>query len=428
MQKTKIDPPKPNWDSQTIFINDNLPVLRGLNSDSVDLIYLDPPFNSKRQFEAPIGSTAAGASFDDTWTLTDIDHQEFGLLLYKFGELGGKIRAVANAGWLAHGDSMFSYLLFMAPRLIECHRVLKDTGSIYLHCDPYASHYLKQLLDCIFGPSRFRNEVVWWYYNVAITSKRLFGRKHDTILFYGKGKTPVFNADDVRIDYSPDSNWVKSADSYKDKRYKPNELGKLAPDVFRIPTINNMAKERTGYPTQKPLALLHRIIKASSNPGDVILDPFCGCATTCVAAYQLERRWAGIDVSPKAGELVKQRIGDIGGMFGQIAVRSGVDLPKRTDLADDPVMTATEKRKIKPRLLAKQAGLCAACQIKTRLELMHLDRIIPGANGGEYRKSNCQLLCANCNSRKGKKTQAEFLAELERYKSQLVLQPDMAIA
>ena len=173
----------------------------------------------------------------------------------------------------SHSDSMFSYLLFMASRLKECYRVLKSTGSLYLHCDPYASHYLKQLLDCIFGWRNFRNEIVWSY-GLGGSSKRCYSKKHDIILFYSKTQNWTFDKPLIPATSQMLKGKLKGLD-----------------DVWYIPTINNMAKERTGYPTQKPLKLLERIIKASSSPGDLVLDPFCGCATTCVAS---ERLWSSM--------------------------------------------------------------------------------------------------------------------------------------
>ena len=146
----------------------------------------------------------------------------------------------------------------------------------------------------------------------------------------------------MREPYSPDSNWVKASGSYGDPRYSPNEKGKLMHDVWRIPSINNMAKERTGYPTQKPLALLDRIIKASSNKGDVVVDPFCGCATTCVAADRLQRDWIGIDISEKAAELVVERIKADQGLFQEIIART--DIPKRTDLGNIPDTTLVKTK------------------------------------------------------------------------------------
>ena len=151
-------------------------------------------------------------------------------------------------------------------------------------------------MDCIFGRKNFRNEIIWHYYNIASTAKQFLGRKHEIILSYKKGKQP-FSIGMICATYSPNSNWVKSSSSYGDPRYGPNKKGKLLHDVWRIPAINNKASERLGYPTQKPLALLERIIQASSKPGDIVLDPFCGCGTTVHAAEGLGRQWIGIDIS-----------------------------------------------------------------------------------------------------------------------------------
>ena len=204
----------------------------------------------------------------------------------------------------------------MAIRLIECYRVLKSTGSLYLHCDPTMSHYLKTTLDCIFGEKNFRNEIVWSY-NTRTMPTAWFARKHDIILMYAKHNNPTFCIDEVRIPYRQESlNQYNKVDEHG-RRYKPqsgglrtylNEKGQPCPDVWEIQVIGSRSKERTGYPTQKPLALLDRIIKASSNKGDLVLDPFCGCATTCVSAENNGRYWIGIDVSAKAYDLVKERL------------------------------------------------------------------------------------------------------------------------
>ena len=178
----------PNWANQTIWTADNLDVLRGMNSASVDLVYLDPPFNSNKDYAAPIGSEAAGAAFKDTWTLSDLDeawHNEIAdrdLPLYK----------AIEASSHTHGDGMKSYLIMMALRLLELRRVLKETGSVYLHCDPTASHYLKALMDAIFGTDNFRNEIVWCYAPSGRAPKYGFHRKHDTLLYYSRGEEPVF--------------------------------------------------------------------------------------------------------------------------------------------------------------------------------------------------------------------------------------------
>jgi site-specific DNA-methyltransferase (adenine-specific) len=206
-------------------------------------------------------------------------------------------------------NDMMAYLVMMAVRLKELHRVLKPTGSIYLHCDPTASHYLKLLMDSVFGLKNFRNEIVWCHYGGG-QSKRRFPRKHDILLFYGKGTDVTFNADDVRVPY--DSAYSATVFGKKgdpnQKIYGPNPKGKIPEDFW---VINRpYGKERIGYPTQKPEALLERIIKASSNEGDIVLDPFCGCGTAISVAERLKRKWIGIDVTHLAVTLMKKRLQD----------------------------------------------------------------------------------------------------------------------
>ena len=310
----------------------------------------------------------------------------------------------------------------MAVRLIEMRRILKPTGSIYLHCDPTASHYLKALMDAIFGDKQFRNEIVWHYYNVASVSRGFFGRKHDILLAYSKGNRATFNWDDMREEYAPNSNWVKNAASYKDD-YRPDIRGKLMHDVWRLPTINNMSKERTGYPTQKPLALYERIIKASSNPGDMVLDPFCGCATTTIAAERLGRQWVGMDLWDGAYAIVKQRIEEnkqlIDDDKAQIILRDINNPPVRTDGGEDaptfelrlqrqrPVerwqkLSHKEMREILIHAQSSATGLvdCAGCGRSLEPEFMELDHINPRAQGGENYINNRILLCGPCNRRK----------------------------
>jgi len=216
----------------------------------------------------------------------------------------------------------------MAVRLLEMHRILKPTGSIYLHCDPTASHYLKLLMDGIFGQKQFRNEIIWSYTGRLMTSKKAFNSKHDIVLFYSKSSThklnsvtePINKSDFIlmkkqKVHVDEDGReWIwghAGKGKSHDYRMYLDEIvskGKSISAEWVIPIVNTSAKERTGYPTQKPLALLDRIIKASSNTGDLVLDPFCGCATALVAADRLGRKWAGIDISPLAIKLVKQRI------------------------------------------------------------------------------------------------------------------------
>ena len=186
-----------NVQNRTVFSNDNLPVLRGIDTESVDLIYLDPPFNSNRNYAAPIGSDAAGAAFKDTWTLSDVDNAWHG----EIADREPALYQAIHAAELTHGKGMKSYLIMMAVRLLEMKRVLKKTGSIYLHCDPTASHYLKGLMDAVFGNDNFRNEIVWQRTNTHSLGKQ-FGRVHDTLLFYSKSKQKIWN--DVYIEHDPD--------------------------------------------------------------------------------------------------------------------------------------------------------------------------------------------------------------------------------
>ena len=330
----------PNWAPKTIFTGDNLPIMRGMNSASVDLIYLDPPLNSKTDYAAPIGSQAAGAEFSDTWTLSDVDAEWINLIADKHPALWRVLLAAMT-------DSCKSYLVYMAVRLLEMHRLLKPTGSLYLHCDPTMSHYLKLLCDAIFGPRQFRNEIIWKR-TTGRSDARRFGRVHDVILYYARG-TPIWNQqyqpyDDAYIaakyrhndkdgrgpyrtgdltgpglnpNDEPLSGWHPASigrcwsvprtgayaawinanliDGYlvieasakrlallndanliywsskgtpELKRYLSAGQGIAAVDVMTdIPPVNSQARERTGYPTQKPLALLRRVVEASSNNG-----------------------------------------------------------------------------------------------------------------------------------------------------------------
>ena len=396
-----------NFASRTVWTGDCMEVMRGMNSNTVDLIYLDPPFNSKQDYAAPIGSQAAGAAFKDTWTLSDIDVEWIDLIERRNPALHRVLLA-------ATVDSDKSYLAYMATRLLEMPRLLKPTGSIYLHCDPTMSHYLKLVMDTIFGREKFRNEIVWCYRGGGVP-KRDFARRHDIIFRYSVG-TPVFNVDAVRIPYSSESlerleypaRAFRSSGVYEG--YRPNPKGKHPEDWWLIQPIMPSSKERLGYPTQKPLALLNQIIKASSSPGDVVLDPFCGCATTCVAAENLGRQWVGIDLSPKAGELVMQRLaaGDSAVRRDDTTLRS--DIPKRTDLGPLPRYNSPQ---VKEQLYGQQGGFCAHCQEHFQPRHLEVDHIIARARGGTDHLSNLQLLCGNCNRVKGDRGMEYLRAKLQ---------------
>ena len=475
-----------NFADRTIWTGDNLDILRGLNSASVDLIYLDPPFNSNRNYAAPVGSAAAGAAFKDTWTLSDLDVAWMGLIA---DEQPAMYKVLETAG-LTHGKGMQSYLCMMAVRLLQMRRVLKDAGSIYLHCDPTASHYLKLLMDAIFGAALFKAEINWQRTS-AHSDSRTFGNVSDKILFYS---TSRINADAIRLPL--DLEYVKSHYRYSDERgrygdfdltgpgisegesgrpwhqYDPGTIGRCwsvprtgryadwighslipgykdiesvlerldaleqanilihtkngrVPRLKRyleaspgqvpsnnwtdIPPINSQAKERIGYPTQKPLALLERIIKASSNEGDVVLDPFCGCATACVAAENLGRLWIGIDISPKAVELVNMRLQQsMGDLFHNRLVTARTDIPRRTDI-DVPV----PYRQNKHVLFGQQEGRCNGCRSEFPFRNFTIDHIIPENRGGTDHIENLQLLCGHCNSVKGDRPQEYLVARLK---------------
>jgi len=385
-----------------MWTGDNLPIVRGLNAASVDLIYLDPPFNSKANYAAPVGSQAAGAAFKDTWGLSDVDAEWVNLI-------EAKHPAVYRVLLAAMSDGDKAYLAYMAARLLELRRVLKPSGSIYLHCDPTMSHYLKLLMDAVFGRRAFRNEVVWCYYGGG-RPKLDFARKHDVILRYCAATQPTFNADAVRVPYQAegqgrrdDSMWGRHKGT--DRVYRPHPLGKIPEDWWVIHQLNSNAPERVGYPTQKPLALLRRIIEASSNPGDVILDPFCGCATACIAAEQLGRQWVGIDISPKAADLVTLRMREELGLFYQGRVRR--DIPRRTDLGRLPA-----PRSHRNALYGQQGGDCAGCGEHFRLANLEVDHIVARAAGGTDHIENLQLLCGACNRVKGDRGMAYLRVKL----------------
>ena len=396
-----------NIKPKTIFTGDNLPIMRGMNSKSIDLMYLDPPFNSNVNYAAPIGSKAAGAEFKDTWTLSDVDNTWLDLIETKYPALNRVIHAAMT-------NSDKSYLIYMAVRLLEMKRILKDTGSIYLHCDPTMSHYLKLVMDAVFGKGNYRNEIVWYYKGNSI-AKKLFPSKHDTLLYYAS-QNPTFNP--VYVPYAEATLRRYNHTDEDGRRYKISALrdgkqekvymgeGRIVDSVWDIPVIRKK-NERTGYPTQKPLALLDRIIKVSSNEGDVVLDPFCGCATTCVAADRLQRDWIGIDISEKAAELVVERIKADQGLFQEIIART--DIPKRTDLGDIPRYNAPEN---KTQLYGEQSGDCNGCGTHFQKQHLEVDHIIAKEVGGTDHIENLQLLCSNCNRIKGERGQEYLISRL----------------
>ena len=448
----------PNWSNRTLWTGDNLDIMRGMNSETVDLIYLDPPFNSNRDYSAPIGSEAAGAAFKDTWTLSDVDEAWHG----EIADREPTLYAIIDAAGHSHGKGMKSYLIMMVVRLMEMRRLLKSTGSIYLHCDPTASHYLKTLMDAVFGRGNFRSDITWRRTNAKGLASKGYPNNADHILYYSASDAFTWN----RPFHPHDPNYVEKFYRYiepntgrkyrlgdltnpnKDrpnltyellgvtrvwrwtkermqeacdqglivqsnpgsvpalKRYLDEQKGTPVDTIWDdIRGIQPQAKERVGYPTQKPLALLNRIIEASSDEGDMILDPFCGCATALVAAERLQRQWIGIDLSPLAAKLVKLRMEKELGIFGQHAHRT--DIPRRTDQGDLP-----SYKTHRHTLYGRQEGVCGGCQVMFPFRNMTVDHVVPQSKGGTDHLDNLQLLCGACNSAKGVGSQEALVAKL----------------
>ncbi len=358
-----------------LYYGDNLKVLReNVKDESVDLIYLDPPFNSQANynvlFRAPTGeqSHAQIEAFEDTWHWGDSAEHAFDEVM-KSGNTDAAEPLRAMRSFLKEND-MMAYLTMLAVRLLELHRVLKETGSLYLHCDPTASHYLKMLLDAVFGIANFQTEIIWKRSGTHTDAKQgsmHFGRVHDVIFFYTRSDKYVWNqlygpldqayvethytqVDEAGRRFRWDNLsgpggaakgnayyellgvkgfWRYSEDNMSKllaqgrvaipprgkmpacKRFLDESKGTALQSVWDdIPPLNSQAQERLGYPTQKPLALMERIISASSSEGDLVLDPFCGCGTTIHAAQKLNRRWIGIDITHLAISLIEKRLND----------------------------------------------------------------------------------------------------------------------
>ena len=386
----------------TIFTGDNLAIMRGIDDESIDLIYLDPPFNSNRNYAAPIGSAAAGAAFKDTWTLSDVDTAWHGELADKEPGIYSAIAGSENT----HGKGMKAYLIMMAIRLLEMKRILKSTGSIYLHCDPTAGHYLKILMDGVFGKDNFKNEIVWCYTGPSNT-KKYFPKKHDTIFFYTKTDKWVFNPDALRIEYQKRETG-KTSGIFKQSATL-DARGKIPEDYWLekrdgMTPVGRIKNERVGYPTQKPLALLRRIIKASSNEGDLVLDPFCGCATACLAAQIEHRKWIGIDISARAYELINSCFNkEHGGIFVKPIHRT--DIPQRKG--------QKPSKDIKHKLFGQQEGRCNGCGGVFNFRNFQIDHIVPMAKDSANSDDNLQLLCGWCNSKKGDRPMEYLIAEIK---------------
>jgi site-specific DNA-methyltransferase (adenine-specific) len=393
--------------TNVLYYGDNLDILRRFIPDeSVDLVYLDPPFNSNRDYnvifkdESGRKSDAQLLAFEDTWHWGPSAEETYRYLTntaYHGGRVPSAVSQIIAALRAGIGtNQMAAYLVEMAVRLVELHRVLKPTGSLYLHCDPTASHYLKLLLDAVFGPEYFRNEVIWKR-TTAHSSSKKFAPVHDVLLYFVKSDDAPWQ--DARTDYEPEyldkyyrfddgdgrlywradlcaagtrkgssglpwrgidpaakgMHWKFTRDTLDKldaegriywppkgtmpqyKRYRDELKGKALSDLWDdIDRINPVGSERLGFPTQKPVRLLERVVEASSSVGDVILDPFCGCGTALVAAQRLARRWIGIDVTYLSIAVMRARLKDVFGLEDVPVIGQPTEVEGARQLAQSP--------------------------------------------------------------------------------------------
>ena len=480
-----------NFPDNTLYEMDNLDVLRGMNSNTVDLIATDPPFNTKRNRSGSAGFYVDNWKWGDTSLLPD---------QWKWNEVHPKwleeikddhtaLYHAIDAAKHCQGEDTAAFLCFLSVRLIEMHRVLKDTGSIYLHCDPTASHYIKMCMDAIWGKKNFRNEITWERHTGNNNAKR-YANVTDILLYYIKGKNPTWNqqygplSENKLKEYNrtdldgrrwttgdltaPNSSnmfewrgttpttrgWAYSYEQLEqmyaegrivtDKEGRPLKRGRktyldeskgvpLKNIWTDIQRIGNKSNERTGSPDQKPLKLYKRIIRASSNEGALVLDPFCGCATTIIAARDLNRRWIGIDRRPDARFHIITRLMDISPKERERLEKYATDKawldrqmqpyemyyqtepPSRTDNDEQisPELTPVYPIESEHRLshaamhdiLVNQFGLkCWGCNFSPPdKRYLQLDHIIPKIDGGTNDIDNRALLCQPCNLKKSSK-------------------------
>ena len=474
-----------NFKSRSIWAGDNLHVMRGLDSDSVDMIYLDPPFNSDEDYGDPL---SGDGDFKDKWTWKDVDAEEHGEL----AELHPAVYEAIGAA-RSHSRGMTAYLIYMASRLIEMQRILKPTGQIFLHCDDAAGHYLKILMDAVFGRRNFRAHVAWKRTTAKNNATRKIGRLHDFILHYagegavynpqygphdesyiarfdqndGDGKGPYMLVAVCAPDKSGDGpkewrgwEWKASrrinpakldelfdqgrlhlptddagnpdfGKAIRQKHYLNETQGKPVGNIWTdIPCVNSQAKESVDYPTQKPEALMERIIAMSTEEGDIVFDPFCGCATTLVVADMMGRGWIGCDISNVAVDKLLQRLAGEAGDPDHGMVPLDLDTPHIFDVRvkdgrgrkmkrRDPLPARSDgakpaRKTDKQKMYGDQNGHCFGCWEHIKIQFMDIDHKNPKVQGGQDVAGNRHLMCAPCNRRKRGRTMAQWRADWRR--------------
>lgn len=406
-----------NVANRTVLHGDNLTFLRGINTGTVHLIATDPPFKKNKDFHATPESLAAGARFSDRWKWDRDVHQDW---IDAIQDDWPAVWQVIEAAKVASGPDMAAFLCWLGVRLMEMHRVLRDDGSIYLHIDHTAHAWVKALMDGIFGRKHFRNEIAWCY-SGASSPKRDFRRKHDTLLRYTKANTFKFNIQyqpynnpDVLRRASPKGMSAKRGMNYREEGMPLNDWW------ADIKQLINWDKERIGFPTQKPLALYERIIEASSNRGDIVLDPFAGCATTPVAAERLDRQWIGMDIWDGAYQVVLDRLQAEGlavdGESDRLLTLGDIHYSTAPPIRSDDNAVAAPAFKLKSRRYEEPPGprmtraemkqtliddhgmACNGCDREFDDPLyLELDHNTPRSDGGINHISNRVLLCGPCN-------------------------------
>ena len=463
--------PEPNWKNRTLFHGDNLKFLRAMNSGSVDVIATDPPFNKNRDFHATPDKLEIGAKFQDRWSWERDVHQDWVDKIKDDLPAVWEVIDAANAVYMKRtknamkrareeaGSDMGAFLCFMAVRLLAMRRVLKPTGSVFLHCDHTASHYLKAVMDAVFGRANFQNEIVWCYRDVGGgRNTDYYKRKHDTIFWYTKNasekkvhKLARGALSETTLDRFGslfDPRGVITYRKLRDKRpqefesrksqgrvpenldqvFMSKDHGRLLEDYWadikpvRKRRKNDDVSEPYWYPTQKPLALYERLIETVSQEGDVVLDPFCGCATTLVAAENMRRQWVGIDIWENAKDVVLSRLAHERLSESHTKRTSLIDkdiywtteLPVRTDSGEDDAPFLRVKERIREPggktmtrqemyeyLLGQHGPKCQGCdRLFDDPRYLELDHNTPRSDGGLNHISNRILLCGPCNRTK----------------------------
>ena len=436
---------EPNWEnSRTLWTRDCLDVMRGMNTGSVDMIYMDPPFNSNANYAAPVGSPAEGAEFHDVWTLKEID-------FHVFHELKkNRNRGVYDVIMSCMTQSDKAYMLYMAPRIIQCKRILSKEGSFWLHCDQTMVSHLKLLCDSIFGRDAYRDNIVWKYKNKKSGGARFqFSNNYDNILRYSrpratfnrlrlavysdkmkaaiergyftendKGKKKLFVVDENKT--GARKALARKDDFDEVRNYVPKKP--FATSVWEdIPALTSRNKERTGYRTQKPLKLLKRIILSTTNPEDMVFDPFCGNGTTLIAAERTGRFWAGVEIGKRGVEVLKDRLEQKTDLIidGRMSLEGvcdepdfGNELPQRNDIPGTEEPSAKEKTRLRKKMWLEQDKKCGFCGDELPLKWAEIDHKVSKKRGGTWILSNLWVLCAHCNRRKGKKILEVFQQEL----------------